>query len=129
MLAEELQRIDREIARWEKRLAAGGPADLAATLQGATSAAHGLLRAYLAAAGRPVPGPDAKLLEAFRMLARGDPRWNAIRDNLRELVYYANCLAADRRDALPASPERMAVRTARHLYLYVRSRCETEGRL
>ena len=34
-----------------------------------------------------------------------------------------------RRDALPAAPERMALRTARHVYLYMRSRCESEGLL
>ena len=72
---------------------------------------------------------DADLLEAFKRLARGTPSWNAIRDNLRELVYYRNCLALGRRDALPAAPERMAVRTVRHLYLYMRSRCETQGLL
>jgi len=34
-----------------------------------------------------------------------------------------------RRDALPAVPERMAVRLARHVFLYLKTRCEREGRL
>jgi hypothetical protein len=60
---------------------------------------------------------------------KGDPGWNAIRENLRELVYYGNCIALGRRDALPAAPERMAIRLARHVHLYVKTRCEREGRL
>jgi hypothetical protein len=60
---------------------------------------------------------------------KGDPSLNAVRDNVRELVYYRNCLAMERREALPPVPDRMAVRTARHIYLYLRSRCEQDGRL
>ena len=88
------------------------------------------MRAYVAAEGsKPVPAEDADLLEAFKTLVKGDPTWNAIRDNLRELVYYRNCLAAGRADALPAVPEKMAIRLARHLYLYLRTRCVKEGRI
>jgi hypothetical protein len=35
----------------------------------------------------------------------------------------------ERKDALPAAPAKMAVRTARHVYLYTRTRCVREGRL
>jgi len=88
------------------------------------------VRAYLAAEGsKPVPAADADLLDAFKVLVKGDPTWNAIRDNLRELVYYRNCLATGRADALPAVPEKMAIRLARHLYLYLRTRCVKEGRI
>ena len=67
-------------------------------------------------------GPN--LLDAFRTLAKGDPSWNAVRDNLRELIYYRNCIASGREDALPPVPEKMAIRTARHLYLYFLGRCQ-----
>lgn len=129
-LKQNLARIDAAIAQWEQRLAAGEPIELEAALQAATRAAGELLRAYLAAEGRkPVPAPETELLELFKLLVKGEPSWNAIRDNLRELVYYRNCLAADRRDALPPVAEKMALRLARHLFLYVRTRAEREGRL
>ncbi|HVC11744.1 MAG TPA: hypothetical protein VNE59_08930 [Burkholderiales bacterium] len=130
MLRAEFAHIDAAIRSWEQRLAAGEALALEPALAAATDAARGLIRAYLAAEGtKPVPGGDADLLEAFKALVKGDPTWNAVRDNLRELVYYRNCLAADRADALPAAPEKMAIRLARHVYLYVRTRCEREGRL
>jgi hypothetical protein len=71
---------------------------------------------------------DADVLEVWKALVKGDPSWNAIRDNCRELVYYRNCLALGRADALPQAPHRMAVRTARHIFLYVRSRAQRAGR-
>lgn len=129
-MQEELERIDAQIASWEARLAAGESLALEPALDAATDAARSLIRAYLAAEGRKsVPPADAHLLEAFKVLVKGDPSWNAIRDNLRELVYYRNCLATGRADALPAVPEKMAVRLARHVYLYVRTRCIREGRI
>lgn len=129
-LSETFARIDAAIARWERRLAAGEPVSLEASLEAAMQCALELIRAYIAdEAKKPVPAADADLLEAFRALVKGDPTWTAVRDSLRELVYYRNCLSAGRADALPAVPERMAVRLARHLYLYIRTRCEREGRL
>jgi hypothetical protein len=129
-LPEQFARIDAAIALWEKRLVAGEAVGLEPVLEAATRAAAGLIRAYIAAeAKKPVPEADADLLELFKALVKGDPSWNAVRDNLRELVYYRNCVAAGRSDALPAAPEKMAVRLARHVYLYVRTRCEREGRL
>jgi hypothetical protein len=89
-----------------------------------------LIDAYVLDAGRKVPAAaDADILQAFRVLVKGDPSWNAIRDNCRELVYYRNCIQLGRSDALPAAVERMAVRIARHVYLYMRTRCERERRL
>lgn len=129
MLADAFARVDARIAEWERRLDAGPPPALEAVVDETIGAARALIDAVLADAGRAAAPPDADLLDAFRLLARGVPSWNAVRDNLRELVYYRNCLALGRRDALPAAPERMALRTARHLFLYMRSRCETEGRL
>lgn len=129
-MRRELERIDAEIAPWERKLAAGDPVALEPALEAATGAALALVRAYLGAEGKkPVPAADADLLDAFKALVKGDPTWNAIRDNLRELVYYRNCLAAGRADALPKAPEKMAIRLARHLYLYVRTRCIKEGRI
>jgi hypothetical protein len=129
-MRDQLERIDAEIAIWEQKLAAGEPVALEPALEAASGAALALLRAYLAAVGsKPVPAEDADLLDAFKVLVKGDPTWNAIRDNLRELVYYRNCLAAGRADALPAVPEKMAIRLARHLYLYLRTRCVKEGRI
>ena len=129
-LREDFDRIDASIGLWERRLAAGEAVALEPALEAATQAALALIRAYVAAEGhKPVPGEDVGLLEAFKVLVKGDPSWNAVRDNLRELVYYRNCLAANRMDALPAAPEKMAIRLARHVYLYVRTRCEREGRV
>jgi hypothetical protein len=122
-MQQDLERVDAEIAAWERRLAAGEPVALEPALDAATEAARALLRA------KPVPPADADLLQAFKVLVKGDPTWNAIRDNLRELVYYRNCLAMQRADALPAVPEKMAIRLARHVYLYMRTRCIKEGRV
>jgi hypothetical protein len=89
-----------------------------------------LVRAYIEDEGRkPCPPREADLLDAFKVLVKGDPTWNAIRDNCRELVYYRNCIQLDRRDALPAQASRMAARIARHVYLYMSTRCQREGRL
>jgi len=128
-LSESFARIDARIAGWERRLAEDEALALEPLVQDAIAAARALIDAVLAASGRTPPPADADLLDAFKQLARGTPSWNAMRDNLRELVYYRNCLALGRGDALPAAPQRMAVRTLRHITLYMRSRCETEGLL
>lgn len=129
-LKQALDRVDATLALCERRVAAAQAVPLEEALEVATRAALELIRAYLAAEGKKtVPAPDADLLDAFKVLAKGEPSWNAIRDNLRELVYYRNCLASERRDALPPVPEKMALRLARHLYLYVSTRCQREGRL
>ena len=72
---------------------------------------------------------DADILDMFKVFVKGDPSWNAIRDNCRELVYYRNCINMGQSEALPAAPDRMTVRTARHVYLYMKTRCIREGRL
>lgn len=76
-----------------------------------------------------MPDVAADILEVFKALAKGEPSWHAIRDNCRELVYYRNCINMGREEALPKAPEKMALRTARHVYLYVKTRCIREGRL
>lgn len=124
MLSAHLERIDRELAALEGALAAGGAGAVDATLEQAIALVTRTMRAWLDAVGKPAPPPDADVLDVWKALVKGDPTWNAIRDNCRELVYYRNCLASGRADALPPVPHRMAVRTARHILLYVRSRAE-----
>lgn len=122
--------IDRDIAALERAVAERPELMLAEVLAPAIALVGDAIRAYLAAAGaKALPPADADVLELWKALVKGDPAWNAIRDSCRELVFYRNCLAADRADALPAAAHRMAVRLARHVYLYVRTRCLREGRV
>jgi hypothetical protein len=124
MLHECLDRIDQELAALETEVATREADALAVLLEQATSLVARTMRAWIDAEGKPAPPPDADLLDVWKALVKGDPTWNAIRNNCRELVYYRNCLASGRADALPPVPHRMAVRTARHILLYVRSRAE-----
>lgn len=129
-LAERLSAIDAEISALEARVATAPAAPFADVLEAAIRLVSGTMGAYIDAAGeKAAPAPDADILDTWKLLVKGDPGWNAIRDNCRELVYYRNCMAAGREDALPAAPARMAVRLARHIYLYVRVRCAREGRV
>jgi hypothetical protein len=117
--------VDRRIDALEQRVRS--PATTVDdVLEPAIRAVTDAMRAALAGAGKADVG-DADILDAWQALVKGEPTWNAIRDNCRELVYYRNCLAAGRRDALPAAAERMAVRTARHVLLYIRTRASREG--
>lgn len=128
-LAERLDAIDRAIGALEAEVTARPEVDLAEVLAPAIARVGETMRAYLAAQGKAEPPSGADVLEVWKALVKGDPAWNAIRDSCRELVYYRNCLAAGRRDALPAVPQRMAVRLARHVLLYVRTRAIREGRV
>ena len=83
--------------------------------------------AMTAAGSQPQP-PGDDVLELFKVFVKGDPSLNAVRDNIRELVYYRNCIDLKREDALPVRPDAMAVRTVRHIYLYLRSRSEQQMR-
>jgi hypothetical protein len=128
LLAREYGAVDAALAALERRRAAGEALPLADTVEQAIALTRRLIVATIAAAGtKAPPPPEADLLEAFKVLVKGEPSWTAIRDNCRELVYYRNCLALGRRDALPAAPEAMALRTARHVCLYIRTRCLREG--
>jgi hypothetical protein len=122
--------IDRDLLGLEARIAHGEALPLVPTVDGAIALVGRMIRGYLVAEGRKPPPPEgADLLDAWKVLVKGEPAWNAIRDNCRELVYYRNCINMNRLDALPAVPERMAVRTARHIYLYIKTRLVREGRL
>lgn len=112
---------DQAISAIEDRVAAGESVDV--LIADAIDQSRQLLAAYSAAHGRVLP-EEQDILELFRYFVKGDPSLNAVRDNIRELVYYQNCLAADRQDALPNAPARMVVHTVRHLYLYLHSRLE-----
>jgi hypothetical protein len=126
MLDETLDRIEQDIAALEA--VAREREALGEVLEPAIALVVRTLRARLAADGRPAPAEDADVLDVWRALVKGDPTWNAIRDNCRELVFYRNCLALGRADALPPAPHRMAVRTVRHIFLYVRSRTQSDAR-
>lgn len=127
-LRSHLDALDARIAALEVRARAQPPARLEELLAEGMDVVAGLLRAYAEHAGKPVPvGGD--LLELFKAFVKGDPSLNAVRDNVRELVYYRNCLDLGRLDALPPAPQRMLAHTARHIYLYLRSRSEQEHRL
>ncbi len=127
-LSERLETLDERIAGLEQRLDEEGGLALEPILAEGERIVRGLLAAYARHAGKVMPETD-DLLAVFKAFVKGDPSLNAVRDNVRELVYYRNCLNMDRRDALPAVPDRMVVRTCRHLYLYLKSRSEQEGRL
>ena len=129
-LAAVFAEVDAALAAREAAIARNEALPLAETVTAAIALMQQLVTAYVAATGQKTPpGADADFLEAFKVLVKGDPTWNAIRDNCRELVYYRNCINMERRDALPKVPEKMAVRTARHVYLYIKTRCIREGRL
>lgn len=126
-IAERFEAFDEEISELEGQMADGAELSLEPTLERAMAIVRAMLNAFGEHRGREMPETE-DLLETFKAFVKGDPSLNAVRDNVRELVYYGNCIAMDRRDALPAKPERMAVRTARHIYLYLRTRLITESR-
>ncbi len=125
--------VDERLLALEKTLQRGGELPLSATVDETLDLAKKLLRAYhrdrmgTEAAGTGIDSED--VLEVFKAFVKGDPSLNAVRDNLREIVYYRNCIDMKREDALPAKPANMAVRTARHVYLYLRTRALKEHRL
>jgi hypothetical protein len=122
--------VDAALSASEAAITRGEALPLIETIDTAITLTRRLVTAYLVAGGqKSPPDEDAEFLDVFKVLVKGDPTWNAIRDNCRELVYYRNCINMGRRDALPKVPEKMAVRTARHVYLYIKTRCIREGRL
>ena len=129
-LAPAFAEAEARLRTLEERVAQGKGAPLAHLVEPAICLVTDLIAAYLVAEGKKqIPPPGAGLLEVLKVLVKGEPSWNAIRDNCRELVYYRNCINMQRQDALPPMPDKMAVRTARHIALYIRSRCIQEGML
>ncbi len=127
-LEGRLSGLDERIEALEAAERDGSLGELPEVLPEGAGIMRGLLMAYAGHAGKPVPETD-DLLEVLKAFVKGDPSLNAVRDNVRELVFYQNCLAEDRADALPPRPATMMVRTLRHVYLYLRTRCMTEDRL
>lgn len=125
--------VDERLSALEKTLQQGGELPLSVTVDETLDVAKALLRAYhrdrmgAESAGAGIDSED--VLEVFKAFVKGDPSLNAVRDNLREIVYYRNCIDMKREDALPPKPASMAVRTARHVYLYLRTRALKEHRL
>lgn len=133
-LAAAFAAVDDNISNLERILRERGTLPLAATVDQTIDLAKQMMRAYLAsrageAAASHVSADSDDVLDVFTAFVKGDPSLNAIRDNVRELVYYRNCIVMDRHDALPTKPETMAVRTARHIYLYLMTRATQEGRV
>ncbi|MBX9812241.1 MAG: hypothetical protein K2Y16_11625 [Burkholderiales bacterium] len=129
-LQKVFREVDRDLSGLERRITAAEILPLAQTVDHAIELVKRLIIAYIADEGKKqVPDASADILDTFKALVKGEPTWNAIRDNCRELVYYRNCINMGREDALPGFPEKMAVRTARHVYLYIKTRCIREGRL
>ena len=129
-LARAFAEAEARLKTLGKRVGPGEGAPLADIVEQAILVIRDLIAAYLVEEGKKqIPHPDADLLEVLKVLVKGEPSWHAIRDNCRELVYYRNCINMERQDALPPVPQKMAVRTARHVHLYIRSRCIREGML
>jgi hypothetical protein len=127
-LAGTFSGVDGDLKELERRLGHGARLPLGATVDRSIAFIRRLIVAYITREGKkPVPHADTDLLEMFKSLVKGEPSWHAIRDNCRELVYYRNCINMGRKDALPRAPHKMAVRTARHVYLYMRTRCIRQG--
>lgn len=128
-LSRAFAEADTHLTVLEESIGRGEPAPLSLTVDEAIRLTTALIAAYLVEEGKKEVPPASDLLEMLKVLVKGEPSWHAIRDNCRELVYYRNCINMERQDALPPVPEKMAVRTARHVYLYMRTRCLREGML
>ncbi|WP_437557163.1 hypothetical protein [Acidithiobacillus sulfuriphilus] len=120
----ELEKMSAQVEALAQRQAAS-PMPLAELVETGIAEAEALLRVMLKAERKPYAS-DAELLDLWKTLVKGAPHWNTIRDNCRELIYYRNCLAAGREDALPAQPGRMVIHTLRHIVLYLRSHAEQQ---
>ena len=129
-LQDAFDETDVGIAAYERRIRDGEDLSVGATTEQAIAWVTRLMDGYAEErSGQRIAEDGVDVLEIFKRFVKGDPSFNAIRDNIRELVYYRNCVAAYREDALPKKPAVMAVRTARHIYLYLRTRSLQEKRL
>ncbi|HET9114227.1 MAG TPA: hypothetical protein VFN66_10230 [Burkholderiales bacterium] len=129
-LIQTFEQVDAQIVDLERILNERRSLALLGTVEQSMRLIKQLIIAYIADVGeKEIPDANDDLLDVFKVLVKSDPSWNTIRDNCRELVYYHNCITMDRCDALPQHPERMAVRTLRHIYLFMKTRCMREMRL
>ena len=129
-LIQAFESVDAQTKDLERILSVRGSLPVLEAVEHALSLVKKMIIAYIKDVGEKDPPQDSEdVLDVFKKLVKGDPSWNTIRDNIRELVYYKNCINMDRKDALPPVPDKMAVRTLRHIYLFMRTRCMREGRL
>ncbi|MFP4616489.1 MAG: hypothetical protein ACOCUJ_02345 [Thiohalospira sp.] len=128
-VAERFERSDEALRDWERRLNAGEEVDVWDTANAGIEIIKDLIKAYLEVLDRDWEGTEDDLLALWKVAVKKNPSLNTIRDNCRELIYYYNCVDMDRRDALPENAHKQAVRTARHVYLYLRTRAEEAGAL
>jgi len=138
-LSQVFGQVNDRLRGLERTLQEHGSLPLSTTVDASLDLTRVLLRGYIVSratdtGASTLPASHASadsddVLEIFKVFVKGDPSLNAVRDNIRELVYYRNCIDMQREDALPVRPDAMAVRTVRHIYLYLRSRSEQEGRL
>jgi hypothetical protein len=126
-IIERFDRADRTLSEYERRIREGEELPLDETVDIMTDQLRELLRAYLDTLGRDSQTPGDDVLALWKAAVKDNPSLHTIRDNLREVVYYRNCLDQVRDDALPPNAEKQAVRTTRHVYLYLRTRCEQAG--
>lgn len=130
-LEETFREVDGRIRKLEN--AEYSELGLEATINETLSLVKMMMRAYRGDrqenAGVASLADSDDPLAVFRAFVKGDPSLNAVRDNLRELVYYHNCIDSHRLDALPPNAAIMAVRTVRHIYLYLRTRLAQSHRL
>lgn len=126
-IAERFERSDDTLRDWERKLNQGEAPDVSATTESAIAVVKDLIKAYLQILGRDWEGADDDLLALWKVSVKKNPSLNTIRDNCRELIYYHNCVDMDRRDALPQNAHKQAIRTARHVYVYLRTRAEETG--
>ena len=129
-LVDQFDDIDERIDSLEQTYAEKGVTDEAfdRLVTEASILCRDLLMLYASAYKKEMPDTD-DLLVLFKAFVKGDTSLTAVRDNLRELVYYRNCIIEGRFDALPKNPQRMALHTIRHIYLYLRSRADQEDLL
>lgn len=130
LLEAAFDAADRDLAALETAVNQRTAPPLPELVERAIGLVRRLMIVYLRDEGvKAVPDESADILDVWKVLVKGEPFWNTLRDNCRELVYYRNCLAADRGDALPAAPDKMTVRTARHVFLFIKTQCVKQGRL
>lgn len=124
-ISDQFELLDERIEALEEDYKAGSDKSLDILVTEASIICRQLLALYASAYDKVLPDSD-DLLVLFKAFVKGDTSLTAVRDNVRELVYYRNCIIENRYDALPKNPEKMTLHTIRHIYFYLRSRADQE---